>query len=83
MKEGISKGLIDEDESEGDEPDLIANHPVGDMVDRDFKEVSEGQMPIKANPEIKVNCVMNHMYLHMHNQLLFRLTRILNRDIFP
>ena len=63
MKEGISKGLIDEDESEGDEPDLIANHPVGDMVDRDFKEVSEGQMPIKANPEIKVNCVMNQTNL--------------------
>ena len=42
MKENMDRGLIDDEDSEGgEEPDLIANHPVGDIVDRQFRDVAD------------------------------------------
>ena len=64
MKENIDQGLIDENESEGgEEPDLIANHPVGDMVDRQYKEIADAHIEILNNKEIENNCVMNQTHL--------------------
>ena len=64
MKENNDKILIDEEESEGgDEPDLIANHPVGDMVNRQYKEISDAHLEIPINKVIPNNCVMNQTSL--------------------
>ena len=64
MKENIDRGLIDDEDSEGgDEPDLIANHPVGDMVDRQYKEIADAHIDISNNKEIENNCVMNQTHL--------------------
>ena len=64
MKENNDKILIDEEESEGgDEPDLIANHPVGDMVNRQYKEISDAHLEIPINKVISNNCVMNQTSL--------------------
>ena len=38
MKENLNN-LIDENSESGDEPDLIANNPVGDMMERLYREV--------------------------------------------
>ena len=60
MKENMDRGLIDDEDSEGgEEPDLIANHPVGDIVDRQFKEVSDLKIEVSENKEVQNNCVMN------------------------
>ena len=53
MKENNDKILIDEEESEGgEEPDLIANHPVGDVVDKLYKEISDIHINVSTNKEI-------------------------------
>ena len=64
MKENMDRGLIDDEDSEGgEEPDLIANHPVGDIVDRQFKEVSDLKIEVSENNEVQNNCVMNQKHL--------------------
>ena len=64
MKENNDKILIDEEESEGgEEPDLIANHPVGDVVDKLYKEISDIHINVSTNKEIESNCVMNQSHL--------------------
>ena len=64
MKENIDRGLISDEDSEGgEEPDLIANHPVGDMVDRQYKEIADAHIDISDNKEIENNCVMNQTHL--------------------
>ena len=64
MKENMDKGLIDDEDSEGgEEPDLIANHPVGDLVDRQYREVADLHIEVSDNKEIQNNCVMNQKHL--------------------
>ena len=60
MKENNDKILIDEEESEGgDEPDLIANHPEGDIANRQYKEVSDAHIDIPVNKPVQNNCIMS------------------------
>ena len=64
MKENMDRGLIDDEDSEGgEEPDLIANHPVGDIVDRQFRDVADLHIDVTNNKEIQNNCVMNQKHL--------------------
>ena len=66
MKENIRKSrllLIDDEEFEGDEPDLIANHELNDIVDKQYSEVSDLKIKIDDNEEVKNKCVMNHRHL--------------------
>ena len=65
MKENMDRGLIDDEEEEegGEEPHLIANHPVGDEVARQYNEIKDLQINIENNEEIKNNCVMNQKHL--------------------
>ena len=42
MKENIHRsGLIDDDDEGGDEPDLIANHELNDIVDKQYSEIRD------------------------------------------
>ena len=60
----MDRGLIDEEESEGgEEPDLIANHPVGDLVDRQYRDIADLHIEVTDNKEIQNNCVMNQKHL--------------------
>ena len=64
MRENMDRGLIDEEESEGgEEPDLIANHPVGDLVDRQYRDIADLHIEVTDNKEIQNNCVMNQKHL--------------------
>ena len=64
MKENMDRGLIDDEDSEGgEEPDLIANHPVGDIVDRQFRDVADLHIDVISNKEVENNCVMNQKHL--------------------
>ena len=57
MKENIQKsGLIDDDDEEGgDEPDLIANHELNDIVDKQYNEISDLQIKVADNEEVEKN----------------------------
>ena len=65
MKENIQKsGLIDDDDEEGgDEPDLIANHELNDIVDKQYNEISDLQIKVADNEEVEKKCVMNQRHL--------------------
>ena len=64
MRENMDRGLIDEEESEGgEEPDLIANHPVGDLVDRQYRDIADLHIEVTDNKEVQNNCVMNQKHL--------------------
>ena len=64
MKENIHRsGLIDDDDEGGDEPDLIANHELNDIVDKQYSEISDLQIKVTDNEEVKQKCVMNQRHL--------------------
>ena len=64
MKENIHRsGLIDDDDEEGDEPDLIANHELNDIVDKQYSEIRDLQIKVTDNEEVKQKCVMNQRHL--------------------
>jgi len=47
--------LIDDDEEGGDEPDLIANHELNDIVDKQYGEISDLQIKLTDNEEVQKN----------------------------
>ena len=55
--------LIDDDEEGGDEPDLIANHELNDIVDKQYGEISDLQIKLTDNEEVQKKCVMNQRHL--------------------
>ena len=63
MKENIKLSLIDDDEEGGDEPDLIANHELNDIVDKQYSEISDLKVKVADNEEVQQNCVMNQRHL--------------------
>ena len=64
MKENNKLSLIDDDDEEGgDEPDLIANHELNDIVDKQYSEISDLQIKVEDNREVQQNCVMNQRHL--------------------
>ena len=64
MKENIQRlQLIDDDEEGGDEPDLIANHELNDIVDKQYSEISDLKIKISDNEEVQKKCVMNQRHL--------------------
>ena len=64
MKESIRRSILIDDEDEaGDEPDLIANHELNDIVDKQYSEISDLQIKISDNEEVQKKCVMNQRHL--------------------
>ena len=65
MKENINNNLIDDENSEDgeDEPNMIANNPVGDMVERLYLEVADKTMDATKKEEMEVNCIMNNSHI--------------------
>ncbi len=64
MKENNNKAsLIDDDDEGGDEPDLIANHELNDIVDKQYGEISDLKIKIDDNEEVQNHCVMNQRHL--------------------
>ena len=59
MKENLNN-LIDENSESGDEPDLIANNPVGDMMERLYREVMNNTISKEKKEEMNANCIMNN-----------------------
>ena len=55
--------LIDDDEEGGEEPDLIANHELNDIVDKQYGEISDLKIKIDDNEEVQKHCVMNQRHL--------------------
>ena len=77
----MDRGLIDDEDSEGgEEPDLIANHPVGDIVDRQFRDVADLHIDVINNKEVQNNCVMNQKHLLNSWALTSRIFRILSQS---
>ena len=54
MKENLNN-LIDENSESGDEPDLIANNPVGDMMERLYREVMNNTISKEKKEEMNAN----------------------------
>ena len=64
MKENNHRfALIDDDDEGGDEPDLIANHELNDIVDKQYSEISDLKIKISDNEEVQKKCVMNQRHL--------------------
>ena len=63
MKEN-NQALIDDDLDEGgNEPELIANHPLTDILDKQYSEIENLKIEVEGNQEVLVNCVMNHGHI--------------------
>ena len=62
MKENLNN-LIDENSESGDEPDLIANNPVGDMMERLYREVMNNTISKEKKEEMNANCIMNNSHI--------------------